>query len=217
MSEIVESVARRDRDARREAILDAAAEVFLEEGFAAASMSAIATRVGGSKGTLYNYFKSKEALFEAYIRRHCAWQQEAMFALLAPDSSIGEALTQFGRSFLASVLSEFSLRNYRLVVAEALRAPEIGQAFYQAGPLSGVARLAAHLERAARDGQLQLDDPMSAAHQFIGLCQNRLMKARLCNAISELTSTEIDAEVAAAVTTFLRAFGPGAESSGKHA
>src|SRR5580698_7623024 len=166
MTETCETISRRDRDARREAILDAAAEVFMEEGFAAASMSAIAARVGGSKGTLYNYFKSKEALFEAYIRRHCAWQQEAMFALVTPDSEIGEALTHFGRSYLASVLSDFSQRNYRLVIAEAERAPEIGQSFYQAGPLAGVGRLAGHLEQAAHKGQLNLSDSLAAAHQF---------------------------------------------------
>ena len=147
MSEIAEVVSRRDRDARRGAILDAAEKVFLEEGFAAASMSAIAALVGGSKGTLYNYFKSKETLFEAYVQRHCAWQQEAMFALLTPESGIRDALMHFGRSYLSSVLSEFSLRNFRLVVAEAPRAPEIGQAFYQAGPLSGVARQALSTNR----------------------------------------------------------------------
>ena len=49
---------------------------------------------------------------------------------------------------------------------------------------------------------------MSAAHQFIGLCQNRLMKARLCNAVPELTAAEIESEVTAAVATFLRAFRP---------
>ncbi len=179
----------------------------MEVGFAAASMSAIAARVGGSKGTLYNYFKSKEALFAAHIQRHCAWQQEAMFALVTPDSDIREALTHFGRSYLASVFSEFSLRNFRLVIAEAERAPEIGQAFYEAGPLSGVTRLAGHLERWAREGQLSLIDAVGAAHQFIGLCQNRLLKARLCNAVPELNAEGLDADVTAAVATFLAAFG----------
>jgi AcrR family transcriptional regulator len=207
MTEICESFSRRDRDARREAILDAAAAVFMEEGFAAASMSAIAARVGGSKGTLYNYFKSKEALFEAYIVRHCLWQQEAMFALVTPDSDIAEALTHFGRGYLATVFSEFSLRNFRLIVAEAERAPEIGKAFYEAGPLAGVMRLAGHLERWASNGQLDLVDPVGAAHQFIGLCQNRLFKARLCNAVPELSVEGIETEVAAAVATFLAAFG----------
>ena len=56
---------RLDRDARRELILDVAQDVFLEEGFAAASMSTIAARLGGSKGTLYNYFRSKDELFAA--------------------------------------------------------------------------------------------------------------------------------------------------------
>jgi AcrR family transcriptional regulator len=207
MTETCDAVPRRDRDARREAILDAASEVFLEEGFAAASMSAIAARVGGSKGTLYNYFKSKEALFEAYVQRHCAWQQEAMFALLTPDTEIGEALRQFGASYLASVFSEFSLRNFRLVIAEAERAPAIGRSFYEAGPRAGVARLAAHLRERAQHGELSLADPMAAAHQFVGLCQNRLLKARLCNAVSEVTPEEINTEVADAVGTFLAAFG----------
>jgi TetR/AcrR family transcriptional repressor of mexJK operon len=56
------------RDKRREAILDVARSVFSEEGYAATSMSSIAARLGGSKGTLYNYFKSKEELFGAYAR-----------------------------------------------------------------------------------------------------------------------------------------------------
>ena len=47
------------RDARRQAILDIARESFVTDGFAATSMSAIAVRLGGSKGTLYNYFRSK--------------------------------------------------------------------------------------------------------------------------------------------------------------
>ena len=206
MAETCETTSKRDRDARREAILDAAADVFMEEGFAAASMSAIAARVGGSKGTLYNYFKSKEALFAAYIQRHCAWQQEAMFALVTPDTEIGEALTYFGRGYLASVFSDFSLSNFRLVIAEAERAPEIGKSFYEAGPRAGVTRLAGHLERWSREGRLKRVDPVSAAHQFIGLCQNRLLKALLCNAAPELSADEIEAEVDAAVATFLAAF-----------
>lgn len=52
-------------EAKRDAILEAAAEVFLEAGFEGASMSQIAARAGGSKRTLYGYFPSKEELFVA--------------------------------------------------------------------------------------------------------------------------------------------------------
>lgn len=197
-----------DRDARREAILDVARDVFLEEGYANASMSTIAARLGGSKGTLYNYFRNKEELFEAYVHRHCAWQSEAMFALLAQGDDVRKSLMQLGRTYLSIVLSDFNLLNFRLIVAEAQRSPEIGRAFYESGPKRGSQLLADFLEQAQAKGQLRLPDPLLAANQFLGLCQNRMIKARLCNYMPEPTPDEIDIEVRAAVDTFLAAFAP---------
>jgi hypothetical protein len=57
--------------------------------------------------------------------------------------------------------------------------------------------LGAILQKAVDSGQLEIDDPVHAAHQFIGLCQNRMMKARLCNAMAEPTPEEIDRRGAA--------------------
>lgn len=200
---------RLDRDARREAILDVASDVFLEEGYANASMSTIAARVGGSKGTLYNYFKNKEQLFAAYVVRHCAWQRDAMFEIESELGDIREALIKTGRIYLSIVLSDFSMANLRVIVAEAQRTPEIGHAFYEAGPLSGSKRLGAVLQKAVDSGQLKIDDPVHAARQFIGLCQNHMLKARLCNAMAEPTPEEIDREVLPAVDMFLAAYGTG--------
>src|SRR6202789_1904440 len=73
-----ESATSSRRDQRREAILRVAGEVFLEEGYSAASMSTIAARLGGSKGTLYNYFKNKEELFEAQVRDLCGHGADRM-------------------------------------------------------------------------------------------------------------------------------------------
>ncbi|HWU14545.1 MAG TPA: TetR/AcrR family transcriptional regulator [Caulobacter sp.] len=198
---------RLDRDARREAILDVASDVFLEEGYANASMSTIAARLGGSKGTLYNYFKNKEQLFAAYVVRHCAWQRDAMFEIEAELGDIREALIKTGRIYLSIVLSDFSMANFRVIVAEAQRTPEIGQAFFEAGPRSGAKLLGATLQKAVDSGQLEIDDPVHAAQQFIGLCQNRLLKARLCNAMAAPTPEEIDREVLPAVRVFLAAYG----------
>jgi AcrR family transcriptional regulator len=200
---------RLDRDARREAILDVAAEVFLEEGFDAASMSTIAARVGGSKSTLYNYFKSKEEIFEAHVERYCNWQGEAMFSLLDEDLDLRAALTQLGRRYLSNVLSERNMRHFRLIVAASERSPDLGRVFYEVGPLRGSRIVGDFLARMRAEGQLETDDPVAAAHQFIGLCQNRLLKARLVNYVGEPTPAEIDAEVAAAVRTFMAAFAPG--------
>jgi AcrR family transcriptional regulator len=204
----VEQRPRLDRDSRREAILDVAAEIFLEVGYSAASMSMIAARVGGSKGTLYNYFRSKEELFAAYIDRHCAWQQQSMDELLSQHGDVRATLAGVGKSLLEIVLSDFGIRNFTLVVSESGRAPEIGRAYYDAGPRRGVGRLADFIAKAVEDGRLRRCDPLAAASQFSSLCQGRLLKARLCNIVSEPAPEQIDAEVAGAVDTFMAAYGP---------
>ena len=195
-----------DRDQRRELILDVAQEVFLEEGFANASMSVIAARLGGSKGTLYNYFKSKDALFNAYVERRCLWQDE-IFALPTDKETPEETLRRIASAYLRRVLTDFNLKNFRLISAEAERAPEIGRTFYDAGPRRGAERVAELLSGMEAAGRLDLDDPLDAAHQFLGLAQNRYFKARLCNAIPELTEKQIEDEAKLAAKTFLRAFG----------
>src|SRR6201986_4175353 len=108
---------RLDRDARREAILEVAEEVFLEEGFGAASMSTIAARLGGSKGTLYNYFKSKDELFQAYVLRRCLWQDE-IFAFPKSGETPEQTLRRIARAYLKRVLTDFHLKNFRLISAE---------------------------------------------------------------------------------------------------
>src|ERR1700722_2359782 len=94
----IETRPRLDRDSRREAILDVAAEVFMDVGYSAASMSMIAARVGGSKGTLYNYFKNKEELFEAQVRDMCGHGAERMFGT-GLEGPPAESLTAFGEQY----------------------------------------------------------------------------------------------------------------------
>lgn len=203
-----EPKARLDRDARREAILDIAAEVFLEEGFDAASMSTIAAKVGGSKSTLYNYFKSKEDIFQAHVERYCSWQGQEMFALLDDEGDdVRAALTRLGRRYVTNIMSDRNMRHFRLIAAASERSPDIGRAFYEAGPLRGARLLGGFLARMKLEGRIDVPDPIAAAHQFIGLCQNRMLKARLVNYVGAPTPEEVDAEVETAVRTFMAAFG----------
>ena len=200
---------RPDRDARREAILDVAAEVFLNEGFDAASMSTIAAKVGGSKSTLYNYFKSKEEIFQAHIERYCGWQGAEMFQLLDDEvDDVRAALTRLGRRYVTNVMSERNMRHFRLIAAASERSPDLGRTFYEAGPLRGARLLGDFLARLKLEGRIEVDDPVVAAHQFIGLCQNRMLKARLVNYVGEPSPEEVAAEVDAAVGLFMAGFSP---------
>lgn len=205
---MIDAKPRSDRDARREAILDVAAEVFLEEGYDATSMSTIASKVGGSKSTLYNYFKSKEELFVAHVERYCGWLGSEMFQLL--DEEVGDlraALTRLGRRYVTNVMSERNMRHFRLIATASERSPDIGRTFYEVGPLRGARLLSGFLARMKLEGRIEIEDPIVAAHQFIALCQNRMLKARLVNYVGEPTPAEVDAEVATAVATFMAAFG----------
>ena len=192
---------------RRTAILDCADLVFLEEGYQAASMSVIAARLGGSKGTLYNYFASKEELFLACVRRHCEGLHGAMSSLTAEDGGLAETLTKFGRRYVEFVSSDDIVRKFRMVVAEAERAPEMARAFYETGPARGAEMLARYLERMMRAGALTDADPHRAAHHFLGLCYDRLSKARLCNHAPAPDPATIEQDVADAVRVFLAAYG----------
>ena len=199
---------RLDRDARREAILDIAAEVFLEEGFDAASMSTIAAKVGGSKSTLYNYFKSKEDIFQAHVERYCSWQGQEMFALLDDEGDdVRAALTRLGKRYVTNVMSDRNMRHFRLIATASERSPDIGRAFYEAGPLRGARLLGGFLARMKLEGRIDIPDPIAAAHQYIALGHNPMQKARLANYIGPPPPEEVDAEVEVAVRTFMAAFG----------
>jgi AcrR family transcriptional regulator len=192
---------------RRTAILDCAETVFLEHGFQGASMSAIAARLGGSKGTLYNYFAGKDDLFLACALRHCQSLHEQMSSLIAEGGDLIETLTRLGRRHLEFITSDDLVRRFRLIVAEAERAPDLVRTFYDTGPARGAEMIAAYLERAMEAGAVRRADPVRAAHHFIGLCSNRLWKARLCNSAPAPDAAAIEDDVGDAVRVFVAAYG----------
>jgi len=195
------------RGDRREHILDVATEIFLTEGYASASMSTIAARLGGSKGTLYNYFKSKEELFGAYVVRHCEMHREQVSDMLNEEGSARVVMTHFARRYLRVATSEKTLQNWRVITAESQKSPDIGRAFYESGPLRGAQILAAYLDKAVARGELRIADTLTAAHQFNSLIHGRMIKARLLNYLPVPSDEDIFKEVDAAIHVFFAAYG----------
>ena len=197
------------RDQRREGILKVAREVFFEEGYAAASMSTIAARLGGSKGTLYNYFKSKEELFAAYVEDSCSHVADDAFAHgLQDDRPVEEVLQRLGEKLMTHIYSDWSVNNFRVIVTESKRAPELAQVFYAAGPAVGRERLAGYFERAAARGALAINDYGQAAEHFLGLCKGDVHFRVVLNLIATPGQEKISADVAAAIKVFMAAYGP---------
>jgi TetR/AcrR family transcriptional regulator, mexJK operon transcriptional repressor len=191
---------------RRRSILEVAERSFIEHGFSNTSMSTIAAELGGSKTTLWSYFPSKDDLFAAVIDGKIAAFQQALDEALIPTGGTAAALTRFGRLFLAKVLSPSSTALHRLIVAEAERFPKVGEAFAGRGPDRVRARLSRYVEDEMMEGRLRPGDPHRAARQFLALCQAGCYLDRLWRPHQPSTG-DVEADVAAAVDTFMRGWG----------
>jgi AcrR family transcriptional regulator len=199
---------RQPRDQRRDAIIEVAREVFFEEGYAAASMSTIAARLGGSKGTLYNYFRSKEELFEAQVRKDCdRFAEDAFDPLLTEERPIAEVLTQLGERYLTHLYAGWAIRTYRVVVAEAVRSPQLARLFYEIGPAAGLQRLEAYLERCKVKNLVQIDDCALAAGEFLTLCRGHNHFIYALNLGDAPSADQITEQVRHAVRLFLKSYG----------
>lgn len=196
------------RDEKRDAIIRTALAAFLADGYAETSMSSLAAKIGGSKATLYNYFKSKEELFTAVVQRKCDQIRNLLSAAeIESGGDLRATLTNFGEQFVDLLLSDDSIGTFRLATAEAARFPEIGRAIYNSGVRQNQKRMVEFLEHAKEAGRLRGDaDVACAAEQFADLCLSGLHRQRLWNVTPCPSRDAIRANVARAVDTFMRAF-----------
>ncbi|MEE3623300.1 TetR/AcrR family transcriptional regulator [Nitrospirillum sp. BR 11752] len=194
-------------EARRRAILDAASALFQEVGFAAASMSGLAARVGGSKATLYSYFPSKEELFVAVMAHAAGEMKQGSFGALNPDRDPRDVLGRFGRIYLRFILSPWAISTRRIAVAEAARS-NVGRLLYENGPKVGWSQFATYLTALMERGRLRPTDASLAAAHFRGLLEAEHVEPFLLGAKEAPEDAAIDAAADAAVDVFLRAYAP---------
>ncbi|WP_244475990.1 TetR/AcrR family transcriptional regulator [Methylobacterium sp. Leaf93] len=196
-----------ETDKRRQ-ILDGARSVFMASGFDGASMGEIAKSAGVSKGTLYVYFDSKEALFEALTLEEKRGLAEALFQLDADDPDVRGVLTRLGETYLVHMIRPDHVAIIRMVIGATEKFPRFGQAFYEAGPAQGVTRLTAYLDRQVAAGRLRRADTELAAKHFLHLCQAGLLTRLLFAAGGPVTQGEIAPRVSEAIRVFFAAYGP---------
>ena len=159
--------ARRSRrkDARPGELLDAALDLFVEHGYAGTRVEAVAQRAGVSKGTLFRYFASKEALFQAVVRHHLVGLLDEWSATIdghaGPSADLLRAsLLQWWERVVATRVSGIS----KLVLSEAAQFPELG-AFYQQEVIArGHALLRRILQRGMASGEFRALDVEHSVH-----------------------------------------------------
>jgi len=98
-----------DREERRQALAAAAMEVFAEKGFAGARIVDVAERAGVGKGTVYEYFRSKEELFFAVFDQVNRGIQARLYAEMDPGTPVIERVRHLVRSLVAEAVAHADL------------------------------------------------------------------------------------------------------------
>ncbi len=209
---------------KRRAILEAAARVFLSEGYARASVDAIAAAAGVSKQTIYNHFGDKERLLMAVtatLQGEAVDKQEVLLAETFPDldrlrepGRLREELLRLTVEWMRLVQSDqlSALRN--LVYTEAKHHPRLMEHWLKNGPRRVLPRLNRLLLRLGEAGLLDIppqmaEDPERLAHQLTGACNYELQLSKFSGVSDDVLADPLTRKlVGNGVDFFLLAYAP---------
>jgi TetR/AcrR family transcriptional repressor of mexJK operon len=199
---------------KRAAILAAASRLFLEYGFARATMEAIAQAAGVSKLTVYNHFTDKAGLFEALIHAKC---EDSFgpheFIELAP-LGVEAALTRIAQSFVALMFHPEVISLQRVLMTNTGSESGLNRTYWQSGPAPTLAGLAELLTRFDREGLLAVPDRTRAADQFFSMLKGIDHLRALVGVGEPLSAAEQRGLADAAVAMFMRAYAPSGRGAG---
>ncbi|MGW1995948.1 TetR/AcrR family transcriptional regulator [Embleya sp. NPDC001921] len=201
----------RGRIDKRRAILAAAEAVFTRDGYTLAGIDAIAAEAGVSKPTIYNHLGGKENLFRTVVVEAAIESSGRILAALeafpTDAADLHPRLTAIAHRVVQCQAGEKGWALQRLVYAEAARFPDLYDTIREGGTVRIIDALAGRLARLAHGGHLDIDDPVTAANQFLALISGDLPTLTALGT-RPVDDAALDRAVTAGVTTFLRAFEP---------
>lgn len=198
---------------KRQAILSAASEIFLRNGYAHTSVDEIASKAAVSKQTVYKQFGDKEKLFTELILGvidKASVPDHAGIAALRDTQDLATDLRAYARMLVGIVMQPRVLRLRRLIVAEADRFPALAKTYYERGPKRTTEAMADCFEHLASRGLLVFDDKILAAEHFnwlvLSIPLNRIM---LGGDPARPADHDLVRMADAGTAAFLRAYGVG--------
>ncbi|MEM7045198.1 MAG: TetR/AcrR family transcriptional regulator [Pseudomonadota bacterium] len=191
---------------KRDAIVEAATRLFLDSGYDAVSMDAIAEAAKVSKRTVYSHFSNKQTLFGAVMQMMCQ-----RFNRMDPEGDVPtglpeEVLMEVGIDFVTLITSPEAIALYRTVTAEAPRHPELAEVFYQNGPDPFCSALSRYFEDQTAKGVLAMEDSVRAAQQFWELVKSPFHMKLLLGLAERPGEAAIHASVETTVGDFLKIY-----------
>lgn len=191
-------------------ILTSARRIFAAAGYSGASMDLIAEDADLSKPTLYSYYPTKAALFEAMMT---APRDTMMLAFEAdPNADMVEQLWRFAWAYTDTVMHPDFLSLARLVIGEAHRFPEIGRAYQAGGPDKVLSGLTEFMSSQAAAGRITCEDPELAAEDFWGLILSAPRNRALHMPDEEISHAALLRYVNNGIQVFLKAYSTSPET-----
>lgn len=190
---------------KRKAILDAAWSILVQEGYARASVDAVLAVCGGSKATIYSYFKSKEELFGQAMFARSTELADDVFHTFVEGDELTDTLYKFGRRYLSFYLNSELLEATRLATAEGKNL-HFGRVFYKEGFQKNWEKVAAYLEKHIPPENLLEGQGWRAAMHLKGLLDGETLLKRIWGASEQITADEIDSVVETAIIAFKRIY-----------
>ena len=190
---------------KREQIVNAAAELFIENGFDGISMDRIAKIAGVSKQTVYSHFGNKEDLFRQCIEGKC------IAGAMTPerfndDLPIDVVLLDLAVHFTQLLMSDEGVKVTRVCVSGAEKYPEVSEMFFEAGPNNIFNLFSAYLQRQVDANALKIENCQYAAWQFMFMVKSEHTFRRLLGLDQNLSEAEIHAYIESCVSLFLRGY-----------
>jgi AcrR family transcriptional regulator len=195
-------------ETRRAQILDGATAVFLEYGYAGATIELVVARIGASKATIYSFFGGKEGLFSALIEERTEHVLAGFKDIEIGTVNVHRDLAQFAQQYMDVVMSPDAIELYRLILAEGPRFPDLVKSFYRIGPDRVTARVAKELRLWAERGRINTDDPERIAAQFLDTVRGELHLRVMAGLPPDNLAIAIKSNIDHAVRTFWRAIRP---------
>lgn len=158
---------------KREQILTAAKQLFLQHGFTDTSTDALTMEAGISKETLYRYYPSKERLFVDLLRHltreHLPKQFQVgeMLPELGSREAVRTVLLTLTQQIVSLMMQPDYLALLRVIIAEMPRFPQLGRLFYEAVPEQTMISLAHLLKKGQDEKTVSADIDIDAARRLL--------------------------------------------------
>jgi TetR/AcrR family transcriptional repressor of mexJK operon len=194
---------------KRQAIVEAATGLFLQQGYQGTSMDEIAAAAEVSKQTVYKQFTDKPQLFQDIvlgISDRAEQIAEMISRLFDEIVDLEEGLNHLAQTYTAAVVRPQVLQLRRLVISEADRFPELAQAYFERAPGRGLEAIARGLGQLVERRLVRIDDLATAAVQFAYLVLGPILDKALFHPGSEVSKVEIAQCTAAGVRVFMAAY-----------